>query len=158
MLGDINFNDYIVPSITRSNKDQQFLNETLALVVYVIFMIIMATLVKNLLIGLAVGNIEAVQHSATLERLAMKVEVTTDLEARMPKWLAKMGQFTDYKFYPNQSFKGLVGWIRKHVGASTSKSEDDVDTNEGIGDRARIQYLHQALARQSRELISLTSR
>ncbi|CAC5415131.1 TRPA1 [Mytilus coruscus] len=56
-------------------------------ILLIIFVLIMPILLMNLLIGLAVGDIEAVQKDATLKRLAMQVELHTDFERRLPKKL-----------------------------------------------------------------------
>ncbi len=47
---------------------------TFTLLFFLIFMIIMSIIVMNLLVGLAVDDIKAVQDSAVLQRLAMQVK------------------------------------------------------------------------------------
>merc|ERR1712223_2294129 len=51
---------------------------------FVVFMIINAIIVVNLLIGLAVDDIQAVQDNAILKRLAMQVELVLDVERMLP--------------------------------------------------------------------------
>ena len=38
-------------------------------------------------IGLAVGDIEGVQKNARLKRLATQVELTADMEKKLPSWI-----------------------------------------------------------------------
>ena len=51
---------------------------------FLVFMIIMTIIVVNLLIGLAVDDIQAVQDNAILKRLAMQVELVLDVERMLP--------------------------------------------------------------------------
>uniref|UniRef100_A0A914W205 Transient receptor potential cation channel subfamily A member 1 n=3 Tax=Plectus sambesii TaxID=2011161 RepID=A0A914W205_9BILA len=75
----------------------------------VLFIILMPILFINLLIGLAVGDIEMVLKDAKLKRLAMQVEYHTDLEERMPTWLLRKVDKTDLTIYPNQFCNGVWG-------------------------------------------------
>ena len=47
--------------------------ETAAYILFVVFMILMSIIVMNLLVGLAVDDIKAVQEQAALKRMAMQV-------------------------------------------------------------------------------------
>merc|ERR1712223_475043 len=51
---------------------------------FLVFLIIMTIIVVNLLIGLAVDDIQAVQDNAILKRLAMQVELVLDVERLLP--------------------------------------------------------------------------
>lgn len=66
-----------------------------------LFMIFMPILLMNLLIGLAVGDIESVRRNAQLKRLAMQVVLHTELEQKLPKiWIEKADR-TELIEYPN---------------------------------------------------------
>lgn len=66
-----------------------------------LFMILMPILLMNLLIGLAVGDIESVRRNAQLKRLAMQVVLHTELERKLPQiWLEKADR-TELIEYPN---------------------------------------------------------
>merc|ERR1712150_1988 len=56
----------------------------LTYVFFLVFLIIMTIIVVNLLIGLAVDDIQAVQDNAILKRLAMQVELVLDVERLLP--------------------------------------------------------------------------
>lgn len=61
----------------------------------------MPILLMNLLIGLAVGDIESVRRNAQLKRLAMQVVLHTELERKLPKlWLEKADK-SELIEYPN---------------------------------------------------------
>jgi len=61
----------------------------LTYVFFLVFMIIMTIIVVNLLIGLAVDDIQAVQDNAILKRLAMQVELVLDVERLLPTFVLR---------------------------------------------------------------------
>lgn len=66
-------------------------------------MILMPILLMNLLIGLAVGDIESVRRNAQLKRLAMQVVLHTELERKLPQiWLERADR-TELIEYPNNN-------------------------------------------------------
>lgn len=79
MLGEIDFlNTYVLPFYRDETTDTCL---TLpfpipAFVILGIFMVLMPILLMNLLIGLAVGDIESVRRNAQLKRLAMQVNIS----------------------------------------------------------------------------------
>lgn len=56
---------------------------------FVVFLVLMAILVTNLLVGLAVDDIKAVQEQAILKRLAMQVELALDVESIVPQFIRR---------------------------------------------------------------------
>ena len=82
MLGEIDFLGTYVQPFFRKPEDSDDVSEdkikTLpypfpAFFILGIFMVLMPILLMNLLIGLAVGDIESVRRNAQLKRLAMQV-------------------------------------------------------------------------------------
>lgn len=82
----------------------RFNNSTYIFTLYTflgLFMILMPILLMNLLIGLAVGDIESVRRNAQLKRLAMQVVLHTELERKLPQmWLEKADKIELIE-YPN---------------------------------------------------------
>lgn len=75
-----------------------------------LFMILMPILLMNLLIGLAVGDIESVRRNAQLKRLAMQVVLHTELERKLPQmWLEKVDKIELIE-YPNET-KCKLGFL-----------------------------------------------
>lgn len=73
-------------------------------------MILMPILLMNLLIGLAVGDIESVRRNAQLKRLAMQVVLHTELERKLPQmWLEKVDKIELIE-YPNET-KCKLGFL-----------------------------------------------
>lgn len=74
-----------------------------AFIILCLFMVLMPILLMNLLIGLAVGDIESVRRNAQLKRLAMQVVLHTELERKLPQmWLEKVDK-TELIEYPNDT-------------------------------------------------------
>ena len=75
MLGEIDFLEtYVQPYNRDINSDGQKLPFAVpSFMMLGVFMVLMPILLMNLLIGLAVGDIESVRRNAQLKRLAMQV-------------------------------------------------------------------------------------
>ncbi|XP_060594443.1 transient receptor potential cation channel subfamily A member 1-like isoform X2 [Ruditapes philippinarum] len=95
------------PYTDDDSKSLYFGGATIFLLV--IFVLLMPILLMNLLIGLAVGDIESVQKNATLKRLAMQVELHTDLERKLPFKILDVVDKAEYTFYPNK----CIGHLEK---------------------------------------------
>lgn len=59
----------------------------------------------NLLIGLAVGDIESVRRNAQLKRLAMQVVLHTELERKLPQYWLERADKNELIEYPNSCCK-----------------------------------------------------
>ncbi|XP_065074384.1 transient receptor potential cation channel subfamily A member 1 isoform X2 [Ochlerotatus camptorhynchus] len=75
-----------------------------------LFMILMPILLMNLLIGLAVGDIESVRRNAQLKRLAMQVVLHTELERKLPQMWLEMVDKMELIEYPNEK-KSKLGFL-----------------------------------------------
>lgn len=73
-------------------------------------MILMPILLMNLLIGLAVGDIESVRRNAQLKRLAMQVVLHTELERKLPQMWLEMVDKMELIEYPNEK-KSKLGFL-----------------------------------------------
>lgn len=159
MWGDINYEPYIVPNFNPKTPEQKTLYPLLTYLLYLSFIILAGILVKNILIGLAVGNISTVQRNARLKRYAMQVVFFTDMERHVPRSFIKQREVRELKFYPNKHgnafFEGLKGFIgRGKVGGSV----ESFGNEEVLDDAANMQYLQQELGMLSRQLGVLVSR
>ncbi|KAL4235703.1 Transient receptor putative cation channel subfamily A member 1 [Mactra antiquata] len=122
------------------------------LILLVVFILLMPILLMNLLIGLAVGDIESVQKNATLKRLAMQVQLHTDLESKLPLRILDVVDKSEYTYYPNK----CIGHIRKMM----SKMSFVGDTNELDGDKSfsHNAHLYEELYKQKNRLKDITSK
>lgn len=53
-------------------------------------------------VGLAVGDIDAIQHNATLKRLAMQVEFVAEIEESYPRFITRRVYHPNLVFRPNR--------------------------------------------------------
>ncbi|GFR58678.1 transient receptor potential cation channel subfamily A member 1-like [Elysia marginata] len=90
----------------------------LTLIMLVVFVLFMPILLINLLIGLAVGDIESVQRDARLKRLAMQVELHTEMENKMPMFIYKRVTVNEFKYFPNRCAKRLDTFMTSLAGTN----------------------------------------
>ncbi|RDD38683.1 Transient receptor potential cation channel subfamily A member 1 [Trichoplax sp. H2] len=87
MVGELDYNDTIVKAISSGRIS--YPNNILLLLMFVIFIFLMPILLMNLMIGLAIGDIDKIQKNAILGRLAIQIDFLDDLERSLPTWLRK---------------------------------------------------------------------
>ncbi|XP_042214247.1 transient receptor potential cation channel subfamily A member 1 homolog isoform X3 [Homarus americanus] len=68
---------------------------------FVVFLILMSILIMNLLVGLAVDDIKAVQDQAILKRLAMQTQMVLDVEVLIPETLRRIQVVAKKEVHPN---------------------------------------------------------
>lgn len=73
MLGELDFVGTYVQSYYKSDTKALLPFPLITFFILALFMVLMPILLMNLLIGLAVGDIESVRRNAQLKRLAMQV-------------------------------------------------------------------------------------
>ncbi|XP_006015374.1 transient receptor potential cation channel subfamily A member 1 [Alligator sinensis] len=98
MLGDINYHDAFLGPLLSNELPYPFLSYT----VLIIFTLLIPILLMNLLIGLAVGDIAEVQKYAALKRIAMQVNLHTNLEKKLPYWFLSRVDQESITVYPNR--------------------------------------------------------
>lgn len=116
MLGEI---DFLNTYVHHSGTYLQF--PIPAYIILILFMVLMPILLMNLLIGLAVGDIESVRRNAQLKRLAMQVSkmhidkdlvyhqferqviLHSELERKLPKMLLQKVTKNEIIEYPNDT-------------------------------------------------------
>uniref|UniRef100_A0A8C2QB26 Transient receptor potential cation channel, subfamily A, member 1a n=1 Tax=Cyprinus carpio TaxID=7962 RepID=A0A8C2QB26_CYPCA len=108
MVGEINYQENFLKPFLQG--DLPF--PLLTLAIFVWFVLLVPILLMNLLIGLAVGDIAEVQTNACLKRIAMQIELHTNLEERLPYWFMKRVDQVTIKEFPNRCFNGKVRQTR----------------------------------------------
>ncbi|XP_048004376.1 transient receptor potential cation channel subfamily A member 1 [Leguminivora glycinivorella] len=101
MLGEIDFVGTYVQPYYESETDRILPFPMPTFVILGTFMVLMPILLMNLLIGLAVGDIESVRRNAQLKRLAMQVVLHTELERKLPSILLEKVDKNELIEYPN---------------------------------------------------------
>ncbi|XP_022097081.1 transient receptor potential cation channel subfamily A member 1-like [Acanthaster planci] len=111
MMAEIDFiNSFVGP--TTDNDETTMTFEHLTFAFLTLLILFLPIILMNLLIGLAVGDIAKVQQDAKLQRLAMQVEMYTDMEQKIP---AKLLDWVDMDYvliFPNKK----TACQREHYG------------------------------------------
>ncbi|XP_069587576.1 transient receptor potential cation channel subfamily A member 1 isoform X2 [Ranitomeya imitator] len=98
MLGDINYHDSFLEPLLEDRIEYPIIT----FIHLIVFTLLIPILLMNLLIGLAVGDIAEVQRNAALKRIAMQVNLHTNLEKKLPFWLLKRVDQVSTIVYPNR--------------------------------------------------------
>ncbi|EDS35491.1 ANKTM1 [Culex quinquefasciatus] len=106
MLGEMDFLGTYVQPYYNSNLPFPIP----AFIALCLFMVLMPILLMNLLIGLAVGDIESVRRNAQLKRLAMQVQLHTELELKLPRIVLDKVDRMEVVEYPNEH-KAKLGFL-----------------------------------------------
>ena len=104
MLGEIEYGTFVQEG-SRGNLPF----DDLTFLFVVTLAILMAIVIVNLLIGLAVGDIENIRMNAIVEKRSIEVEVYTRLDYNLPRKFIKRVNKPSYTKYPNTS----VSFVRK---------------------------------------------
>ncbi|XP_077866020.1 transient receptor potential cation channel subfamily A member 1-like [Saccoglossus kowalevskii] len=125
MLGEI---DYIASFVTPATdgEPKPCIIKVFTFVMLFVFVLLMPILLMNLLIGLAVGDIAGVQRNAQLKRLAMQVELHTELEQKLPMVIIKRFDRDTMSVSPNCPKVYHLQAIRATAGMDT---EDNMERN-----------------------------
>ncbi|XP_027052782.1 transient receptor potential cation channel subfamily A member 1-like [Pocillopora damicornis] len=119
-LGELNYESDFIPDIK--------LHYPLASnVMFVFFSLAMPIILMNMLIGLAVGDIDKIQQKSVMDRYVMQVELLLELEESLPQWILKRMQIDKYEEFPNRKSKLQTRLYEKIIGfgKAESKGEDD---------------------------------
>uniref|UniRef100_A0A1I8FTD3 Ion_trans domain-containing protein n=1 Tax=Macrostomum lignano TaxID=282301 RepID=A0A1I8FTD3_9PLAT len=116
MIGEFEYADTFDNQYEPDNKlnaSQQIFYNAATYAVFVFFLAIMSIIIMNLLVGLAVDDIKAVQEQASLNRMAMQVELALDVEAILPMVLTRKFVIKSEIYYPNPDRSKKTYFISK---------------------------------------------
>uniref|UniRef100_A0A8D0FME7 Transient receptor potential cation channel subfamily A member 1 n=1 Tax=Strix occidentalis caurina TaxID=311401 RepID=A0A8D0FME7_STROC len=155
MLGDINYHDAFLDPLLSSELPYPFLSYT----VLIIFTLLIPILLMNLLIGLAVGDIAEVQKYAALKRIAMQVNLHTNLEKKLPFWFLSRVDQESITVYPNRPrYCGFMSVFQYCFGCEDSTTDaQSTDTTlelEVLKQKYRLKDISTLLEKQH-DLIKL---
>uniref|UniRef100_A0A8D0HGQ3 Transient receptor potential cation channel subfamily A member 1 n=1 Tax=Sphenodon punctatus TaxID=8508 RepID=A0A8D0HGQ3_SPHPU len=149
MLGDINYHEAFLDPLLTDELPYPFLS----FAILIIFTLLIPILLMNLLIGLAVGDIAEVQKYAALKRIAMQVNLHTNLEKKLPyRFLSKVDQ-ESITVYPNRPrYCGIMSVFQYCFGyednTEDTKSVDTTLELEILKQKYRLQDLSTLLEKQ----------
>ncbi|XP_070000625.1 transient receptor potential cation channel subfamily A member 1-like [Penaeus vannamei] len=154
MIGEVDFLQvFVYPFYRESERGTYIPFPGTTFTLLAVFMILMPILLVNLLIGLAVGDIEAVKKDAQLKRIAMQVFLHTELENMLPKCLISRVNKSEVVVYPNtksDKSRGILACVRYALRLLCSfKKERSFDTPDSEN---QIYMCRDMLERQQRQL------
>ncbi|XP_068708472.1 transient receptor potential cation channel subfamily A member 1-like isoform X2 [Montipora foliosa] len=117
-LGEMNYADVFMP---WAKLEYAILSNIL----FVMFVLGMPIIIMNMLVGLAVGDIDKIQENAVLDRYVMQVELVLDMEETSPGWLRQRAHIAKHVEYPNKTsklYEMLIGFSRP------GEDKDDEET------------------------------
>uniref|UniRef100_A0AAY4ASG0 Ion transport domain-containing protein n=1 Tax=Denticeps clupeoides TaxID=299321 RepID=A0AAY4ASG0_9TELE len=98
MVGELNYQI----NVLEAYENNRLAFPVITYAVFVLFVLLMPILLMNLMIGLAVGDIAEVQRNASLKRIAMQIDLHTNLEEKLPYWFMKRVDKPSITIYPNR--------------------------------------------------------
>ncbi|KAE9527713.1 hypothetical protein AGLY_012786 [Aphis glycines] len=146
MLGEIDLlGTYIQPLYAEDDQEENGQIRTIPYPVPVflmlgVFMVLMPILLMNLLIGLAVGDIESVRRNAQLKRLAMQVVLHTELERKLPHVLMEKIDKAEQIEYPNErkTKMGFLDFILRKWFCNPFSDDGKPSNNHNISYSAQV--------------------
>ncbi|ELT91340.1 hypothetical protein CAPTEDRAFT_201917 [Capitella teleta] len=108
-------------------ENSMFYSE-LTIILFIFFMIFMNIIIMNLLVGLAVDDIKAVQEKAVLKRLAMQVELALDVESIVPQFLRRKFVRKSLNVKPNDNSNNRM----KHFFQKSMFMSSSTDLNKAL--------------------------
>ncbi|KAL6462943.1 hypothetical protein MHYP_G00293650 [Metynnis hypsauchen] len=108
-VGELNYQN----SLLEAYEQNHLAFPEITYVVFVLFVLLMPILLMNLMIGLAVGDIAEVQRNATLKRIAMQINLHTNLEEKLPYWFMKRVDKPSITVYPNRKCAKIYGMVEQ---------------------------------------------
>ncbi|XP_031557765.1 uncharacterized protein LOC116294318 [Actinia tenebrosa] len=127
-IGELDYNTLLVDAENQNNTvtgAPLVPYPELSYIFVFFFIMTMPIVLMNLLVGLAVGDIEAIQNKAFLTRIGRHVEFLTDIEKQYPKMLLRWLYTPTLVIFPRRTHKSF--W-KLYVGKSLERFiEDDVD-------------------------------
>ncbi|KAL9951626.1 hypothetical protein ACROYT_G044327 [Oculina patagonica] len=159
-LGELNYSDIFMPW-------DKLEYATLTNILFFLFVLGMPIILMNMLVGLAVGDIEKIQVNALIDRYVMQVELVLEMEETVPESIAKRAHVKKHVEYPNKDeskfYEQLLGFSRP-----VEEEEEKVETPPELPpefqpllermeeQENRIKGIYELLGEQSKLLKSIT--
>lgn len=137
MIGEFEFDSIF--NTARSTDSEMVYQETVTYLMFVVFMIIMSIIIMNLLVGLAVDDIKAVQEQAALKRMAMQVDLALDVERIVPEFIRRKFVIKKQTFRPNQGRKNPFSRLSNLEAGELSSASINKALNPDLDDIEKVQ-------------------
>ncbi|XP_032219687.2 transient receptor potential cation channel subfamily A member 1 isoform X2 [Nematostella vectensis] len=119
-LGELDMENNFIPSSK--------LNYAPAMnILFILFCLGMPIILMNMLIGLAVGDIDKIQQKSVMDRYVMQVELLLELESSLPSFIMRRVQVTEHIEYPNRKVPLRTRLYDKIQGFGQPENGEDED-------------------------------
>jgi len=159
-LGELNYESDFIPDVK--------LHYPLAAnAVFVFFCLAMPIILMNMLIGLAVGDIDKIQQKSVMARYVMQVELLLEIEESLPQWILRRVQVDKYEEFPNRKSKLQTKLYEKFIGFGKAETKADDDSippvmghiiDKMMEQDSKIEEIHTMLKEQSKILKAIGQR
>uniref|UniRef100_A0A8B9HGU3 Transient receptor potential cation channel, subfamily A, member 1b n=1 Tax=Astyanax mexicanus TaxID=7994 RepID=A0A8B9HGU3_ASTMX len=144
-VGELNYQN----TLLEAYEQGQLAFPEISYFIFVLFVLLMPILLMNLMIGLAVGDIAEVQRNATLKRIAMQINLHTNLEEKLPYWYMKRVDKPSITIYPNKKCeKVLVKETEVRVRLNTNARKSCPLEREIMKQKYRLKEISSVLEKQ----------
>jgi len=152
-LGELNYHDNFTPWENLSFS-------TLTNILFVVLVLGMPIIMMNMLVGLAVGDIDKIQQNALMDRYVLQVRLLVEIENSLPKFILKRVQVYSHTEFPNHPktlkqtlVDGVIGFDKPEVTAEGDTDEispEIVNVMERLQQQdTKIQKMYDILKEQS---------
>ncbi|XP_066924796.1 transient receptor potential cation channel subfamily A member 1-like [Clytia hemisphaerica] len=159
MIGELDYRDTFTEKFNDNTK-KYLPYKGVSYLVFVFFLIIMVIVVMNLLVGLAIGDIEAVRNNAYIRMLRGQVRILEILERTYPKFIlrrihTKNSEVDKPKRYMN-NWERFMDWISTLDFDALQEDQQDMTSRE-IRMREQITNQEKELEKTKSKMRVLTS-
>ncbi|XP_033741695.1 transient receptor potential cation channel subfamily A member 1 homolog [Pecten maximus] len=150
MIGEFEFDGIF--NGNHADHTEKVYQETVTYILFVVFMIIMSIIIMNLLVGLAVDDIKAVQEQAALKRMAMQVELALDVERIVPEFIRRKFVTKKQTIKPNQGLKNPFSRLANLEAGDLSSAAINKALNPDLDDIEKVQEGQEQLQKDINKL------
>lgn len=161
-LGEMNYHENFLPWDNLAFS-------TLTNILFIVLVLGMPIIMMNMLVGLAVGDIDKIQENALMDRYVLQVRLLVDIENSLPEFIMKRVQVYSYSEFPNHPktlkqklIDGLVGFDKPQVSIEEEANEmspEMVKVLERIQKQEeKMQKMYEMMKEQSDLLKEIQSR
>ncbi|XP_030850893.1 transient receptor potential cation channel subfamily A member 1 homolog isoform X2 [Strongylocentrotus purpuratus] len=141
MIGEFDFESIFFSSDYMESQSTSFTDSLfipkLTYVFFILFVVLMPIIMMNMLVGLAVDDIQAIQAKAHLHRLTMQVDYVMELQCKFPLWVWRSSVIRRKAFVVSKTRVGkwmqLISSLRKEL-----KKAIKICNNKQLADEDRI--------------------
>ncbi|XP_076466512.1 transient receptor potential cation channel subfamily A member 1 homolog [Babylonia areolata] len=144
MIGEFDFDSIF------NEPTNQIKYDTVGYLVFVVFLIVMAILLMNLLVGLAVDDIKAVQEQAALKRMAMQVKLALDVERVIPDFIRRKAYAKWKTMKPNKISNPFQRFFNTQSGMTARSLKEHLHT-----EKDDMEKLHEKNEKMSEDVKNL---